>query len=99
MSGRVYHAFKVSVCGNQRRWGYVENLTREECIDESRFPSGKHAEEDGNRFFWSYALMPNHAARLTVASLGKPSRPLPGAGTTILNRMLQQRASRRSKSV
>lgn len=52
-----FHAFKVSVDGNQQKWGYVENLTVEQARDIDRFPLGLQTDIDGTKFTWGYALM------------------------------------------
>jgi hypothetical protein len=50
---RRFWAFKVSLCGNQLKRGYIPHLT----IEEARaMPEGKQKDEQGF-YVWSFALM------------------------------------------
>jgi len=86
MSGAIFHAFKSATDGSGKRWDHVGLLTHEQARDEKRFPLGRHFDEDGTPYIWTYALMPRHvpSERTAMRALGSPTQPVTSAASAIL---------------
>ncbi len=50
-----FTAYKVSICGNQFRYDFVNGLTLKEARNETKFPLGEFEDKQG-KYKWSYGL-------------------------------------------